>query len=228
MNEFSPADGPDLLVVDDCRLYREGLATIMVERYGPAAVRTAHDADSLLRALNEQCPDVVLLNLASFDSHALMRAARARAPQSRLIVLGATEDDEGEIVACAEAGVSGYHLRTGSLTDLVQLISSVIAGESLCSPRVAALLLRRLAVLGADGRSDSKVPALTQREIQIVHLLELGLSNKEIATQLSIEVATVKNHVHSLLAKLGVRRRAHAAAVLRGRVSAAELPSQQA
>jgi DNA-binding NarL/FixJ family response regulator len=208
--------GPDLLIVDDCRLYREGLAAIMARQYGAEAIRTAHDATSLLRAFEDRRPDVILLNLASFDSRALMRSARAHSPQSRIIVVGASENDEAEIVACAEGGVAGYHLRTDSLTDLVQSIASVIAGESVCSPRVTGLLLRRLAVLAADGRSDRKGLALTERETQIVQLLELGLSNKEIAAQLCIEVATVKNHVHSLLAKLGVRRRAHAAAVIRG------------
>ena len=102
------------------------------------------------------------------------------------------------------------------------MISSVIAGESVCSPRVTALLLRRLASLAADGRSDSKALALTQRENQVVRLLELGLSNREIAAQLCIEVATVKNHVHSLLAKLGVRRRTHVVAVMRGRANLGE------
>ena len=189
----------------------------MERQYGAGGIRTAHDTSSMLRALDDRCPDVVLLNLASFDSRALMRAARAHTPESKLVVLGVSEDDEGEIVACAEAGVSGYHLRSGSLEDLVQLISSVVAGESLCSPRVTALLLHRLAVLAAAVRSDSKGLALTQRETQIVHLVELGLSNKEIAEQLCIEVATVKNHMHSLLAKLGVRRRTHVAAVMRGR-----------
>jgi DNA-binding NarL/FixJ family response regulator len=214
--------GPDLLIVDDCRLYREGLAAIMARQYGTQAIRTAHDTASLLRALEKRCPDVILLNLASFDSRALMQAARARSPQSRMIVVGASENDEAEIVACAEAGVAGYHLRTDSLTDLVQSIASVVAGESLCSPRVTALLLRRLAALAADGRSNRNVLALTERETQIVQLLELGLSNKQIAAQLCIEVATVKNHVHSLLAKLGVRRRAHAAAVVRGRATIGE------
>jgi DNA-binding NarL/FixJ family response regulator len=222
MSSCSPVDSPDLLIVDDCRLYRDGLAVIIAREYGPAAVRTAHDTDSMLRALDERRPDVILLNLASFESRSVMQAAHTHSPQSRLIVLGVCEDDEAEIVACAEAGVSGYHLRTGSLADLVQLIGSVIAGESPCSPRVTALLLRRLAAVAVDGHSDSRELALTQRETQIVHLLELGLSNKEIAAHLCIEVATVKNHVHSLLAKLGVRRRAHAAAVLRGRTSVGE------
>jgi DNA-binding NarL/FixJ family response regulator len=222
MSSCSPVDSPDLLIVDDCRLYRDGLAVIIAPEYGPAAVRTAHDTDSMLHALDVRRPDVILLSLASFESRTVMQAAHTHSPQSRLIVLGVCEDDEAEIVACAEAGVSGYHLRTGSLADLVQLIGSVIAGESPCSPRVTALLLRRLAALAVDGHSDSRELALTQRETQIVHLLELGLSNKEIAAHLCVEVATVKNHVHSLLAKLGVRRRAHAAAVMRGRTSVGE------
>jgi len=225
MNSCSPVGGPDLLIVDDCRLYRDGLAAIIAREYSGGTIRTAYDTASMLQALDHCCPDVILLNLASFDCHALMRAARACARQSRLIVLGVSEDDEGEILACAEAGVSGYHLRTGSLTDLVELIASVVAGGSLCSPRVTAILLGRLAALAADGRSNSRVLTLTQREIQIVGLLELGLSNKEIAARLCIEVATVKNHVHSLLAKLGVRRRTHAAAVLRGRGGVEVSPS---
>jgi DNA-binding NarL/FixJ family response regulator len=224
MNSCSPVGGPDLLIVDDCRLYRDGLAAIIGREYSAGTIRTAYNTASMMQALNHRCPDVILLNLASFDCHALMRAARACTPQSRLIVLGVSEDDEGEILACAEAGVSGYHLRTGSLTDLVELIASVVAGGSLCSPRVTAILLRRLAGLAADGRSNRSGLALTERETQIVQLLELGLSNKQIAAQLCIEVATVKNHVHSLLAKLGVRRRAHAAAVMHGRTTHTESP----
>jgi DNA-binding NarL/FixJ family response regulator len=103
-----------------------------------AAIRTAHDLASMRRALQERAPEVILLNLASFDSRALMRAVREHGPQGRLIVLGASEDGEGEIVACAEAGVCGYHLRTGSLADLTELIGSVLAGDFPCSPRVTS------------------------------------------------------------------------------------------
>src|SRR5258708_26522839 len=101
-------DGADLLIVDDCRLYREGLAEDIARECSQVAVRTAHDTASMLHALHQRCPDVILLNLASSDSSALMQTARAQTPQSRLIVLGVCEHDESEIVACAEAGVSGY------------------------------------------------------------------------------------------------------------------------
>jgi len=84
-----------------------------------------------------------------------------------------------------------------------------------CSPRVAGALLRRIAALATDGRSD-RVPAhLTNREREIMGLIDEGLSNKEIAKRLRIEVATVKNHVHNILEKLQVHRRGEAAARVR-------------
>jgi DNA-binding NarL/FixJ family response regulator len=209
--------GPDLLVVDDCRLSRDGLVALIQRDFRPMTVRAVEDTNSLLSSLDNQLPDVILLNLASFDSYSMMQVAHQRSHDSKLIVLGVSEHDEAQILACAEAGVNGYHLRNASLSDLADLIEGVMVGDCPCSPRVAAFLLNRVASLAADSHPSRTAYALTQREIQIVRFLEMGLSNKEIATHLSIEVGTVKNHVHSLLAKLGVRRRAHAAAVLRGR-----------
>ena len=225
MDDSVPLNSPHLLIVDDCPLYREGLATILARQYGDSAIRTAHDLSSMRQALGDSSHDIVLLNLASLDSRVFVRAAREHSPPNRLIALGVSEDDEAAIIACAEAGVCGYHLRTGSLADLVDLIASVLAGGSLCPPRVSAVLMRHLENLAHHGRSDNKELILTQREIQIVELLEFGLSNKEIAARLCIEIGTVKNHVHSLLAKLGVRRRTHVAAVLRGRRNTAAVPS---
>jgi DNA-binding NarL/FixJ family response regulator len=132
-----------------------------------------------------------------------------------VIVLGASEDKESEIVGCAEAGVAGYHMRTDSLDDLLVLIHEVAAGETSCSPEVSAILLRRLSALASQRQPVAKELALTTREAQILRMLELGRSNQDIATQLSIAVHTVKNHVHSLLTKLGVSTRAEAAALSR-------------
>jgi len=133
-------------------------------------------------------------------------------PHVRLVVLGVSEEDEAEIVSYAEAGVAGYHLRSESLEDLLVLIHKVAAGGSLCSPRVSAILLRRLSALASQGRPAAKELVLTSREIQILRMLEMGLTNRDIAEQLRIAVHTVKNHVHSLLTKLGVSTRAQAAA----------------
>jgi DNA-binding NarL/FixJ family response regulator len=132
-----------------------------------------------------------------------------------VIVVGIAEDEESEIIACAEAGVAGYHLRADSLDDLLALVSRVAAGESLCSPKVSAILLRRLSALATERRPEPKELVLTAREIQILRLLESGRSNQEIADELYIAVHTVKNHVHSVLNKLGVTTRAAAAAYSR-------------
>jgi DNA-binding NarL/FixJ family response regulator len=201
----------NILIVDDCTLYRENLAAVFVLN-GIAAPRVAWDLPSLVLALEDAEPSVVLLNMATRGSHLLLRAAMDISPNMRVIVVGTSEDDESEIVACAEAGVAGYHMRTDSLEDLLVLIHNVAAGKSSCPPRVSAVLLRRLSTLASQPQPAVRELALTARETQILTMLELGRSNRDIATQLRIAVHTVKNHVHSLLTKLGVSTRAEAAA----------------
>jgi DNA-binding NarL/FixJ family response regulator len=204
----------NILILDDCTLDRENLAAIFTLN-NMAAPSVAWDLPSLVRALEEAEPSVALVNLATRDSALLLRAAMGISPQLRVIVLGASEDDETEIVACAEAGVAGYHMRADSLNDLLALICKVTDGETSCSPAVSAILLRRLSSLASQRLPAARELDLTKRETQILRLLELGRSNQDIAVQLSIAVHTVKNHVHSLLTKLGVRTRAEAAALSR-------------
>ena len=152
------------------------------------------------------------MNVDTRDSVALLQAIFDVAPNMKVIVLGLSEDDEDGIVACAEAGVVGYHLRTDSLDDLAALIRRVATGETSCPPRVSAVLLRRLSALAHQRRPAANGLIITAREAEILRMLELGLSNRDIAEQLCIAVHTVKNHVHSLLTKLGVGTRSEAVA----------------
>lgn len=207
--------GTVVLIVDDIRLYREGLADAVARQPGVGAVRTATDLSGARAAIDVCVPDVILVNLSGSGGLGLLRQIRAVAPTSRLIVLGVSESED-EIVACAEVGVAGYLLRTESLPHLLELIERVGAEETLCSPRVAAVLMRRVATLAAERRSTVGVPVLTGREDQILQLLETGMSNRQIAEKLGIEVRTVKNHMHNIMAKLGVHRRGEAVAVYRG------------
>jgi DNA-binding NarL/FixJ family response regulator len=209
-----PFRDESILIIDDSTLYRENLAAT-IALYGTASPGLAWDLPSLVKALEDTTPSIVLLNIATRDSALLLRAAMEISPNVRVIVLGVSEDDESEIVACAEAGVVGYHMRTESLEDLFVLIRKVAAGKSFCSPRVSAILLRRLSALASQRPPAANELVLTAREAQILRMLELGLSNQDIATQLRIAVHTVKNHVHSLLTKLGVSTRAEAAALSR-------------
>jgi len=204
------------LVASDIRLYREGLADGLRRRGCVEVVGTAADGDASVARARELGPDVVLVDLAMTGWKQAVRAVVAEGGDTRVVVLGVREVED-EVIACAEAGVSGYVTREASLDELVDVVESVARGESLCSPRISGLLLRRVTEAAARQRRPVPADRLTPREAQIVGLIDEGLSNKQIAGRLSIEVATVKNHVHSILEKLQVERRAEAAAQVRGR-----------
>ncbi|WP_231743234.1 response regulator transcription factor [Mycobacterium sp. GA-2829] len=206
---------PDVhfLLVDDCMLYRDNLASVLLD-LGASQLAVAQNLTTLRSAVSQVAPEMVVLNMGSRESLALLDFLRRECPEARVIVVGISEDDEAQVIACAEAGVAGYHMRMDSLDDLLSLITSVAAGEAVCSREISAILLRRLSDLAAQ-RHDPAEWLLTAREAEILNLLELGLSNRDIATELCIAVHTVKNHVHSLLNKLGVRTRAQAAALSR-------------
>jgi two-component system nitrate/nitrite response regulator NarL len=200
-----------VLIVDDSSLYGELLAVALGREPWVAAVDTAIDGAAAVRRLQEFAPQIVLLNMATVESLGVLETLVDAVPQVPVIALTISEAEE-EIIACAEAGVAGYLPRQGSFVDLVAVMRSVARGETLCSPRVAATLLRQVAVLVSERRSWAGPARLTAREREIVQLIEQGLSNKEIARQLTIELRTVKNHVHNILEKLQVHRRDEAAA----------------
>lgn len=107
--------------------------------------------------------------------------------------------------------------RTGSVHDVIDVISAVARGEARCSPRIVGSLLRRIAALAAERHASAQgaaIGGLTAREAEILALLQQGLSNKMISRRLGIELATVKNHVHAVFGKLGLRRRAEAAVLV--------------
>ncbi|MFG1931595.1 LuxR C-terminal-related transcriptional regulator [Mycobacterium sp. NPDC048908] len=203
-----------MLIIDDCTLFREILAGILALK-GIAVAGTAWDLPSLVGAFEQTNANLVLVNMDTRGSHLLIRAAMDISPGARIIVVATPEEDEQKIIACAEAGVAGYHVRSDSLDDLIMLIHNVAGGKSICPPRVSAILLRRLSSLASQPQPAGRDLALTTREAQILKMLELGRSNSDIAARLNIAVHTVKNHVHNLLTKLGVHTRAEAAALSR-------------
>ncbi len=207
-----PSAPGNVLIIDDCSLYREALAAVLLSN-GILGVRTAWDLPSLIGALESAPPVVILQNMATVGVETFLRAMASLSPHVPVVAVGTTEDDEEAIVACAEAGVAGYHMRADSLADLLMLINIVTEGGISCPPQISAMLLRRVSAVAERRRPTPKDPALTSREIQILRMLELGRSNQDIADQLAIAVHTVKNHVHNLLTKLGVSTRAEAAAL---------------
>jgi two-component system, NarL family, nitrate/nitrite response regulator NarL len=206
-----------VLIVDDVLLGREGLADLLRRGEWVGEVRVAADIGSAVGAVYNQPPDVVLLSTGARDGLVTLAAVRAAAPAVPVVALAVTESEE-DIVAWAEAGAAGFLPREGTLDDLEKTVAGVINGETVCSPKVAGLLLRRVTTLAAT--TTSTAPAngaghLTPREREVLLLIERGMTNKQIAQDLGIEVRTVKNHVHNLLEKLRVSRRGEAAARLR-------------
>jgi two-component system, NarL family, nitrate/nitrite response regulator NarL len=202
-----------VLVLADIRLYREGIADVLGRSERVDVAGTAANVEEALRGLEERPADIVLVGLSGGGTlHAGGVLARARR-DTRVVALAVDAADD--VVAVIEAGVSGYVPREASLTDLVATIESVARGEMPCSAAVAAGLSRRLAELSPHDDAPLEGARLTSRELEILALVSDGLSNKEIAQRLCIEVTTVQNHVHNLLAKLGVNGRRDAAAVLR-------------
>jgi DNA-binding NarL/FixJ family response regulator len=200
-----------VLVVSAIRLYREGLAESLARDGRFDVAGTAAGVDECLDAVRTLRPDVVLLDLTTADALAAVRAVAGS--ETRLIALGVREV-ESDVVEAAEAGVSGYVGRDASLQELVDAVECTARGESPCPPQIAALLIGRIAA-AARGPAPDLASKLTPREAEIVELIDEGLSNKQIAGRLSIEPATVKNHVHNILEKLDVTRRGEAAAALR-------------
>ena len=202
----------EVMVVVRRRIYRESLARALGEAEMIEVVGTA--AHCLETASWPACRagTVLLVDLADEDGLEASAHLRRTAPGALVVALGVRETT-GDVIACAEAGIVGYVTRDGSLADVLRAISAAACGELACSPRIAGGLFRHIARLAGPPVGD--VVALTAREAEILALIDVGLSNKEIAGRLVIEVATVKNHVHHILEKLNVRRRAEAAAHLR-------------
>jgi DNA-binding NarL/FixJ family response regulator len=213
-----------VLLVSDIRLYQDGLARILGAEPTLEIAGTAPDLEAAVRLATERVVDVALIDMAMPHSVSAVRSLARAAPAVKVVALGMREDEE-ELIAGAEAGVAGYVSRGAAVADLIAVLECVGRGELLCSPHAAAALLRRVTALAA-GRGGAASPdyVLTPREREIAALLEAGLSNKDIARRLSIEVATVKNHVHNVLEKLQVHRRAQAVARLQGRMQRRATP----
>ena len=194
-----------LMILSDIRFLREGLAEILARDGAFAVVGIAGDVDQAL-ALSGSAPQVIAIDAALPDGLAAARSLGHAIPGVPLVAIALAET-ETDVIAWAEAGISGYVPRTAGLSDLAQCLSAIVRGEQLCSTRVAAGLLRWISTVARDGGSRARLPVLTAREEQVVPLICAGLSNKEISRRLNIGLATTKSHVHNLLAKLELERR---------------------
>jgi two-component system, NarL family, nitrate/nitrite response regulator NarL len=202
-------------VVADIRLYRDGLADLL-RRAGVDVTATATDASSAVECILRTKPEIALVDLAMPSWKTMVAALRSHTCETRTIALGVVERED-QVVECAEAGIAAYVRREASVDELLLTLASVRRGEIVCSSQMAGILYRRVGMHGPSREPSEPGNRLTHRELEIVDLIDEGLSNKEIARRLTIEPSTVKNHVHHILEKLKVHRRADAAIQVRRR-----------
>ena len=199
-----------VFIVDDNRLLREGLVSMLSEQENLIVVGAAASGLEALKQIKTLQPNVALIDIGMPDKDGIevTEALHRDAPDVRVIILG-MPDLSDEIMACIEAGAVGYVLKEASFDYLVEIIRSANRGESFCSPRVAASLFSRVAELAGERIPESSVK-LTPREVEIINKIADGLSNKEIAQLLFVEVQTIKNHIHNILDKLQLHNRLEA------------------
>jgi two-component system nitrate/nitrite response regulator NarL len=198
-----------LLIVSDIRLHRESLVQCLAHFSGLTVVAQSSSSPEALHAVVESRPEVILLDIGSERSLELAALLNREKPTMKIIAYG-VHDREQEVIACAEAGVGGCFPWDGSLSELAAAVIGSRRNEMCCSPKAVTALFRRVASLARLVPPEPSVSPLTGREIEILSHIARGLSNKEIAQQLNIEVPTVKNHVHNILEKLQVTSRHHA------------------
>jgi DNA-binding NarL/FixJ family response regulator len=212
-----------VLVVDDQRVVRDGLAMLLGVSPEVELVGTAENGQAALDRLADLAPDVVLMDLRMpvMDGVEATRRIRAGHPTVGVIVLTTYADDES-VFAALRAGARGYLTKDADADEIVRAVRSVHAGEAMLDASVQARLLDALGA-GAPASGSPTPPAppappaagglpddLTAREAEVLALIAQGLSNGEIARHLVVSEATVKTHVNRLFAKTGVRDRAQA------------------
>jgi DNA-binding NarL/FixJ family response regulator len=203
-----------VLIVDDQRLIREGIASLLAIQEGITVVGTAVDGQEAIASAQELQPDVVLMDVRMPVMDGITATTRIRQNQPNCQVLMLTTfDDEEYIIKSLQAGASGYLLKDIPAADLAQAVRLTHAGIYQLDPSVAGKLV---GALGRGNGGETAVPPpiehdLTDRELEVLRLIATGATNREIATQLVVSEGTVKNHVSSILSRLGLRDRIQAA-----------------
>jgi len=212
-----------VLLADDQTLIRQGIRLLLEIEADIQVVGQAANGKEALEQVEATHPDVVLMDvrMPELDGVEATRQLAARFPEVKVIILTTFEDDE-TVFEGLKAGARGYLLKDISSEEMAKAVRRVAAGEALIEPRITRKVLAEFSRMATASESrspgmnktDGPAIALTEREREVLNALARGLSNREIAEQLVITEGTVKNHVSSLIDKLGVRDRTQA--ILKG------------
>jgi two-component system response regulator DevR len=204
-----------ILIVDDHAVLRMGLAALFGTVPHFAVVGEAATAAAALVEARRCRPDVVLMDIRLPDGSGIeaCRELRAERPEARVIMF-TSYADEGSVIAAVMANAAGYLLKTTEPQRLIEAIEAVAAGGSLLDPSVTRSVLERLRRGGSTTADADPLAALSIQERKVLPLIAEGRTNREIAAALFVSEHTVKAHVSEILRKLGLTRRAQAAALV--------------
>jgi NarL family two-component system response regulator LiaR len=197
-----------VLVVDDHKVVRQGLRFLLQQEPDIEVVGEAADGDQAIRAVSDQVPAVVLLDLLmpKTDGLTTLRAIKQVSPATQVVILTSHHGDE-QLFDAIKAGAISYVLKTAGVDAVVESVRAAARGESVLDPIVAAKVLEEV----RRTRPRDSPDELSKREIEVLGALARGRSNKEIAKDLSIGEETVKTHVSNILSKLHLADRTQAA-----------------
>jgi DNA-binding NarL/FixJ family response regulator len=193
-----------VLVADDHQLFRRGLTMVLEAEEEIDVVGEAGDGESAIAKVGELAPDVVLMDvrMPGLNGIEATRQIHKAFPATRIIVL-TVSDEQDDLLDAVKAGASGYLLKEVSIEDVADTVRKVMRGESLLSPSMAAELLVELGSI--NGPTDQQ--QLTDHELDVLRRVGLGMTNDEIAADLSLSESEVRAELASILAKLQLRSR---------------------
>jgi NarL family two-component system response regulator LiaR len=202
-----------VMLVEDHVLVREGTREMLDQEDDLQVVAEAGDGEQAVQLAAEYRPDIIIMDIAmpKLNGIAATRQIKAANPATSVLVLTAYDDDQ-YIFAFLEAGAAGYLLKDVSTNDLIQAIRAVHAGESVLHPAVARKVIDHFAHRPDEKHDEKSEPLerLTDREMEVLGLAGKGMTNREIASDLSISVRTVQVHLSNVFSKLGVGSRTEA------------------
>ena len=197
-----------VVIVDDQAVVRAGVARILGTNDGFEVVAECDDGDAVVEAVSAHRPDLVLMDvrMRRVDGVSATRQVASGADSPPVLVL-TTFDDDDVLWGALDAGAAGFVLKDASAEDLIAAARAVAGGGAWLDPAVTERVLARLRA-GRVSDSPPSPPPLTDRELDVLRLVAVGATNREIAEDLRVGEATVKTHIGSIFSKLGVRDRA--------------------
>lgn len=206
-----PAKAISVLLVDDHVLFRQALRHLLEAEPDIRVIGEAGDGRSAQQLAERFHPDVILMDISmpGVDGVTATRDLKAGIPNTKIIILTMFAED-GHVIRAIRAGADAYLLKNSELSKVIDAIRAVARGESVIEPQLATKLLNEFRRI-SEFREEETVAGLTEREIQLLRLVASGMSNKEIAAELSLAESTVKNRLSLLFEKLDVKDRTQAA-----------------